>query len=92
MKIEVKGVRVEGKKKQVDEKKRVCPYFPLDLYRKLNRIARACNRSDAEILLAMAENWLNQPQLIVWIQDRFGVSKDDPFRITPIIENGKVNY
>lgn len=93
-KVEGKGMKISSKerKKRADEKKRVQPYFDQDLYDKLNRLARTCKLTDAEALLFIANTFLNHPQFINYAQDYHHILKDDPFRITPIIEDGKIIY
>lgn len=92
--VEGKGIKITGKERKTrsDKKEKICPYFPQDIYARLNRLARVLNIKETELILSMCDTFLNHPQYINWIQDKHGISKDDPFRIIPQIIDGKVQY
>lgn len=92
--IEGKGMKIQGKERKTrsDKKVKICPYLSQELFAKLNRLARSCDISETQLLILMAETFLNHPQYINWVQDKYGVSKDDPFRVIPQVTNGKVSF
>ena len=93
--MRAEGMKITNATRKVrsDKKHRVGgPYLDDDTYKKLKRISKACDTTPPKILEDMAKYLLNHPNWVAYIQDRYKVETDDPFRITPIIENGKVNY
>lgn len=93
---EGRGLKITGKealrKIRSDRKVKVCPYFTQNEYDKLNKLSRACNITPAALILSTMEYILNNPNAVTWLQDKHGVKADDHFRITPVIENGRVIY
>ncbi|MEW9671071.1 CopG family transcriptional regulator [Ammoniphilus sp. 3BR4] len=67
-------------------------YLPPDDKQKLNRLARACNTSESELANKMISYSLNHFDYVNWIQSQHGVKDDDPFRIIPVKENGRLVY
>lgn len=92
--VKVEGIKISGKERKVrsDKKVKICPYFPQEIHNRLNRLARVLDIKETDLLISMAETFLNHPQYINWIQDKHGIAKDDPFRIIPQIIDGKVQY
>lgn len=80
------------RKERVDKKKRIYPYLWLETYKKLNRLAKACDVSVHELATDAINIAVNNPAFIVWAQDRYMVPGDDPLRVIPLIENGRVHY
>jgi hypothetical protein len=79
-----------SRKTRSDKKVRVCPYLTQEQYADLKKIARACDASPAQVSLEVIDAFLKHPEFITFIQDKFGVEQDDPYRIIPIVKNGKV--
>ena len=86
------GVPIKGRQVRSDKKHRVQTYLTKDLHDKINRLARACGTSESKISEAALNYLLNSPEFVNWIQDKHGLSKEDPFRLRPVIDNGKVIY
>lgn len=88
--------RAEGKRisseERTDKKVRIFPYLDKDVYNKLNRLAKACDVSPHELATDMVSVLLNNPSYITWVQDRYGVEKNDSLRVIPQVENGKVYF
>jgi hypothetical protein len=80
------------RKTRTDKKERIQIHTIADTKTKFNRIARACNVSESELGNKMITYLVNNPDFLRWIQDQYDVSDNDPFRIIPIIENGKLIY
>jgi hypothetical protein len=92
MRIEGQGMKVSTKTPRSDKKTRVCPYVDQPTFTKLKRLSKACDLSPAQLTLEMIHLFVNHPDYISWIQSKHHVPADDPFRITPVVENGKVMY
>lgn len=92
MKIRAEGKRITATKERSDKKVRIYPYLEKDLFRKIDRLSRACNVSPHELTTEILDIAMKNPTLINWLQDKHKVEVDDPFRIIPQIENGKVIF
>jgi hypothetical protein len=86
------GIKIVNKKVRSDKKYRVQSFLTKDFDDRLNRVSRACNQSESRIVADILEYMLDNPQFLIWIQDKYKVSKDDPFRIIPQTVNGKLQY
>jgi hypothetical protein len=82
----------DQRKERTDKKERIQIHTIGDTKTKFNRIARACNVSESELGSKMLTYLVNNPDFVRWVQDEYRVSNNDPFRIIPIIENGKLTY
>jgi hypothetical protein len=93
LRVEGAEVKIKGKerKERSDKKIRIGPYFPKEIYQRLNRLSRIVDLTDQELLLEMAEICLSHPNIIMHIQDKH-LSKDDPFRVTPTYIDGKLIF
>lgn len=80
------------RKERVDKKKRIYPYLRMETYRKLNRLAKACDVSVHELATDAVSIAVNNPAFITWVQQKYKVAADDPLRVVPLIENGVVRY
>lgn len=81
-----------NRKVRADKKIRVFPYLPQDIYKKLNRLAKACDLSPHELTTEMVQTLVNNPSFVNWIQDKHHVDPADPLRVIPFVQNGKVSY
>jgi hypothetical protein len=91
--VEGKGMKITGNRKiRSDKKPKVQAYVSQDVHDKINRLARACNVSESQIAAEMLNYLTNHPDYIAWLQTKFGVKENDPFRIVPIKDNGKIIY
>jgi len=81
-----------NRKERSDKKKRIYPYLKHETYRRLNRISKPCDVSVHEIAADFLNAAVNTPAFVNWIQDKYKVAGDDPLRVIPLIENGKVHY
>lgn len=80
------------RKERVDKKKRIYPYLRLEAYKKLNRLAKACDVSVHELATDAINIAVNNPAFIVWAQQKYQVAADDSLRVIPLVQNGKVHY
>lgn len=92
MSVKRVGEKVGVSKVTSDNKKRLQAYLPPDDKKKLNRLSRACNTTESELASKILSYALNHPDYVRWLQTQFNVKDDDPFRIVPVVENGKVIY
>ncbi|RKD26481.1 hypothetical protein BEP19_16720 [Ammoniphilus oxalaticus] len=92
MKVRGVGQGAPVRNTRSDKKERVQSYVSSDDKQKLNRLARSCNTTESELVNEVLSYFLNHPDFINWIQDRHGVTKEDPFRIVPINDEGKLIY
>jgi hypothetical protein len=81
-----------NRKERSDKKVRIFPYLTQETYRKLNRLAKACDISPHELAAEMVEALVANPSFINWIQDKHRVDASDPLRVVPLVHNGKVSY
>lgn len=88
------GIKIVNKnrKERLDKKRRVQSFLTKDFDDRLNRVARACNQSESRIVADILEYMLDNAQFLIWIQDKYRVPQDDPFRIIPQTVNGKLQY
>lgn len=83
----------EGQRKvRSDKKERIQIHTIADTKSKMNRLTRACNVSESELGNRILTYVVNHPDFVRWIQDQYKVPDNDPFRIIPVIENGKLIY
>lgn len=80
------------RKERKDKKKRIFPYLKHETYRRLNRLSKSCDVSVHELAADLLDATVNTPAFINWIQDKHKVAADDPLRVIPLIENGKVRF
>jgi hypothetical protein len=93
MRIEGEEVKITGKQKvRSDKKPKIQAYVTVDVHNKINRLARTCDVSESQIAAEMLTYLFNHPDYVSWLQMKFGVGQDDPFRIVPIKDNGQVIY
>ncbi len=82
----------DERKERTDKKERIQIHTISDTKTKFNRIARACNISESELGSKMLTYLVNNPDFVRWIQDQYEIPDNDPFRIIPVIENGRLTY
>jgi hypothetical protein len=95
MRIEGEGMKINGKDKKPrsDKKVRVQTFIDQDLHKKLSRLSRSCNISESKMVYETLTHMLNNVAFVNWVQDKYKVTTDDPFRIIPQTdEKGKINY
>jgi hypothetical protein len=93
MKIEGKGLKIEKKENQHQDKKiRVAPYLDTEHHGKLKRLAIACDVTPATLALDLINYCLDHPGFISYIQEKYKVPKDSIYRVVPVTEGNKIIY
>lgn len=76
-----------------DKKHRIYPYLSDETFARLDKIRQAINSQKAVSIHDLAEDFLDvcvrMPEMINWIQDKYGVPGDHPMRVFRVNEMGK---
>ncbi|MBM7592226.1 hypothetical protein [Brevibacillus fulvus] len=76
-----------------DKKKRIYPYLTDDSHTRLDKLRQAINSQKSVSIHDIAEELLDictqSPEVISWIQNKYGVPADHPMRVIRVTEMGK---
>lgn len=81
---------MQVKKVRSDKKINVNPNLPQDVHDKLKKLAISCDMTKTKMAEKIITIMVNDPKFITHIQDIY--NKESFYRITPIVEKGKVDF
>ncbi len=93
--MEIKGVGMKITKDQPpssDKKERIQSYVDSDTYNKLALLSSPCKTTVHKLAYDFLKYAVNHPDFVLWIQDKYKVPKDHPFRLVASKVNGEMMY
>jgi hypothetical protein len=94
VRVEGNGIKitVKDRKKRSDSKVKISPYVDKETFDLANTLARCTDMSTPSLFVEIAFHMLRNPTFVNWYMDYKKVTKNDPFRITPAVVDGKMKY